>query len=112
MPLDPDTEIQYRKGGKIMKKMPRKFQSGGQTEAPKTGMELERENVRKDRATQQGLDNYNAERPTMLGPRVPKPTPPKPSEKSPVAKKKGGAVKKYARGGGIEVKGKTKGKIV
>jgi hypothetical protein len=33
MPFDPDTEIQYRKGGKIMKKTPRKFQAGG-TAAP------------------------------------------------------------------------------
>jgi len=29
MPFDPDTEIQYRKGGKIMKKTPRKFSAGG-----------------------------------------------------------------------------------
>ena len=34
MPLDPDTEIQYRRGGKIMKKTPRKFQAGGVTPAP------------------------------------------------------------------------------
>ena len=51
MPLDPDTEIQYRRGGKIMKKTPKK-----PAKAPK--------------------------------------------------------VAKYARGGGIELKGKTKGKIV
>jgi hypothetical protein len=37
MPLDPDTEIQYRRGGKIMKKTPRKFQAGGAaTPAPAT----------------------------------------------------------------------------
>lgn len=37
MPLDPDTEIQYRRGGKIMKKSPRKFQAGGAaTPAPAT----------------------------------------------------------------------------
>jgi len=51
MPLDPDTEIQYRKGGKVMKK------------------------------------------PTKKPAKAPK-------------------VAKYARGGGIEVKGKTKGRIV
>jgi hypothetical protein len=34
MPFDPDTEIQYRKGGKIMKKTPRKFQAGGTTTTP------------------------------------------------------------------------------
>lgn len=36
MPLDPDTDMQYRKGGKIMKKMPRKFSAGGATPAPAT----------------------------------------------------------------------------
>jgi hypothetical protein len=50
MPLDPDTEIQYRKGGKVKKTLKKP------AKAPK--------------------------------------------------------VVKYARGGGIEVKGKTKGKIV
>jgi hypothetical protein len=30
----------------------------------------------------------------------------------PVAKKRGGAIKKYARGGGIESRGKTRGKFV
>jgi hypothetical protein len=34
MPFDPDTEIQYRKGGKIMKKTPRKFSAGGAAPAP------------------------------------------------------------------------------
>lgn len=34
----------------------------------------------------------------------------KPAE--PVKKKCGGSVKKYARGGGIEVRGKTKGRMV
>jgi hypothetical protein len=32
MPFDPDTEIQYRKGGKIMKKKTKKFYGGGITE--------------------------------------------------------------------------------
>jgi len=68
MMLDPDTDIQFRKGGKIMKKTPRKFSAGGNTEVPKTGIELELENVRKDRFTQKGIGNYNAARPTMLGP--------------------------------------------
>jgi len=36
MPFDPDTEIQYRKGGKIMKKTPRKFQAGGATASAPT----------------------------------------------------------------------------
>jgi len=36
MPFDPDTEIQYRKGGKIMKKTPRKFQAGGTTASAPT----------------------------------------------------------------------------
>lgn len=102
MKLDPDTDIQFRKGGKIMKKMPRKFQAGGQTEAPKTGIELELENVRKDRFTQKGLGNYNAERPTMLGPRIPKPTPPKPFDTKKEEEKKyakGGRIRKFSEGG-------------
>ena len=33
-------------------------------------------------------------------------------DKKQMAMKKGGDVKKYARGGGIEIRGKTKGKMV
>lgn len=37
---------------------------------------------------------------------------PKPDQMGSLGMKKGGKVKKYAKGGGIEVKGKTKGKMV
>jgi hypothetical protein len=104
MPFDPDTEIQYRKGGKIMKKTPRKFSAGGGTEAPKTGMDLELENARKDRFNQQGLENYE-NKGRKLGPRVstPSPTPslPKPGEKPEVKKAKGGKIAKFVGGGDV-----------
>ena len=35
-----------------------------------------------------------------------------PTTATTMGKKKGGCVKKYARGGGIEIRGKTKGKMV
>lgn len=87
MPLDPDTEIQYRKGGKIMKKMPRKFSAGG---VPPADVDAAKQDARVKRER----EAYEKARPTMLGPR---PTE-KPSEKPPVAKKKGGKVKKFEGG--------------
>jgi len=106
MPFDPDTEIQYRKGGKIMKKTPRKFSAGGAAPAPSPDRvpPADVEAAKQDEKLRRAREAYEKARPTMLGPRPP--------EKPPVAKKKGGAVKKYARGGGIEVKGKTKGRMV
>jgi hypothetical protein len=104
MMLDPDTDIQFRKGGKIMKKTPRKFQAGGETEAPKTGMELELDNMRKDRRNQRGFQNYEAGRSTMLGPKVPAPTPPKPFGKKAEEEKKlakGGKIRKFNEGGDV-----------
>jgi hypothetical protein len=101
----PDTETQYRQGGKVnkmqklsvAKKMPRKFQAGGMT-TPLTGMDLEVENARRDARVEKEKKAYEAQRPNSLGPR--------PAEK-PKAKKfaKGG----MARGYGIsKVTNKTK----
>jgi hypothetical protein len=88
MPLDPDTEIQYRRGGKIMKKTPRKFQAGGAaTPAPSPDrvppaeaakMKAEKEQQRREAATQK----KGAEKPDLSKPF-----------------KKGGAVRKFADGG-------------
>ena len=39
MQFDPDTEIQYRRGGKIMKKTPKKFYGGGITEGPNANID-------------------------------------------------------------------------
>jgi hypothetical protein len=96
MPLDPDTEIQYRRGGKIMKKMPRKFQAGGATPAPSPDrvppaeaakMKAEKEQQRREAATQK----KGAERPN-LGKLF----------------KKGGAVRKFNEGGDVDWVPQTK----
>jgi hypothetical protein len=96
----PDTETQYRQGGKVnkmqklsvAKKMPRKFQAGGKATAPAlTGMDLERENARRDARVKKEKDAYEAQRPNSLGPR--------PAEKPEVKKAKGGSIRKFADGG-------------
>lgn len=104
MPLDPDTEIQYRRGGKIMKKSPRKFQAGGATPAPSPDrvppaeaakMKAEKEQQRREAATQK----KGAEKPDLgkLG-----------FKKGGKVRKfvDGGKIAKYAKGGGVEAKGK------
>jgi hypothetical protein len=96
MPLDPDTEIQYRRGGKIMKKTPRKFQAGGATPAPSPDrvppaeaakMKAEKDQQRREAATQK----KGAERPN-LGKLF----------------KKGGAVRKFNEGGDVDWVPQTK----
>ena len=97
MPFDPDTEIQYRKGGKIMKKTPRKFQTGGTTAsapapkpAPKGGpKELQDEAKRlkeeaRDKKQQEAAENFYEDK-QRLGNKM----------------KKGGKVRKFAEGGGV-----------
>jgi hypothetical protein len=87
---NPDTEIQYRKGGKIMKKTPRKFQAGGATPAPTPStdrvppaeaakMKAEKEQQRREAATQK----KGAEKPDL----------------GKLGFKKGGKVKKFSDGG-------------
>jgi hypothetical protein len=56
-----------------------------------------------------GMDNENTAKGIEL--KAGKPSSKKPYELKPEAKKKGGKVKCMARGGGIEVRGKTRGKI-
>ena len=98
----PDTETQYRHGGKVnkmqkfsvAKKMPRKFQAGGKATAPAlTGMDLERENARRDARVKKEKDAYEAQRPNSLGPR--------PAEKPEVKKAKGGSIRKFYEGGDV-----------
>jgi hypothetical protein len=97
MQLDPDNETEYRRGGKIMKKTPRKFSAGGTpapSEKPLSGMELEVQNAKRDAQAKKEKEAYEAQRPTSLGPR--------PSEKPVVKKAKGGKIKKYELGGDVE----------
>jgi hypothetical protein len=96
MLFDPDTEIQYRKGGKIMKKTPRKFQAGGTAPAPapkpapKGGpKELQDEAARlrqeaRDKKQQEAAEKFYEDK-QRLGNKM----------------KKGGKVKKFAEGGGV-----------
>lgn len=100
--IQPDTETQYRRGGKVnkmnkfsvAKKMPRKFQAGGKATAPAlTGMDLERENARRDARVKKEKDAYEAQRPNSLGPR--------PAEKPEVKKAKGGSIRKFYEGGDV-----------
>jgi hypothetical protein len=117
MPFDPDTEIQYRKGGKIMKKIPRKFQTGGTTTSaptpapkpapkrittpsdqpdPETAAKM-RQQLADEKADRDNATGYkNATAPDRL--------------KKPF--KAGGKISKFVAGGGIESKGKTAGEIV
>ncbi len=90
MPFDPDTEIQYRKGGKIMKKTPRKFQAGGTTTptpkpAPKGGPKELQDEAEKLR--QEARDKKQQE----AGQRRPN-----------LGLKKGGKVKKFSEGGDVD----------
>jgi hypothetical protein len=90
MPFDPDTEIQYRKGGKIMKKTPRKFQAGGTTTpapkpAPKGGPKELQDEAEKLR--QEARDKKQQE----AGQRRPN-----------LGLKKGGKVKKFGEGGDVD----------
>ena len=91
MPFDPDTEIQYRKGGKIMKKTPRKFSAGGAAPAPtpkpapKGGpKELQDE---AEKLKQEARDKKQQE----AGQRRPN-----------LGLKKGGKVKKFSEGGDVD----------
>lgn len=97
MPLDPDTEIQYRRGGKIMKKTPRKFQAGGATPppatkpAPKGGpkeLQDEAEKVRQEKLDE-AQRKAGQRRPDLSKPF-----------------KKGGAVRKFADGGETQAEDK------
>jgi hypothetical protein len=97
MQTDPDNETEYRRGGKIMKKSPRKFSAGGTpapSEKPLSGMELEVQNAKRDAQAKKEKEAYEAQRPTSLGPRPP--------EKPVVKKAKGGKIKKYELGGDVE----------
>jgi hypothetical protein len=101
MQLDPDNETEYRRGGKIMKKIPRKFSAGGvpSTTAPTTKppektrpdrvppaeaakMKAELEQKRLDDAQQK----KGAERPNL----------------GKIGFKKGGKVRKYEGGGAVD----------
>jgi hypothetical protein len=90
MPFDPDTEIQYRKGGKIMKKTPRKFSAGGAAPAPtpkpapKGGPKELQDEAEKLR--QEKLDEAQRK----AGQRRPN-----------LGLKKGGKVKKFGEGGDV-----------
>jgi hypothetical protein len=91
MPFDPDTEIQYRKGGKIMKKTPRKFAAGGAAPAPTTKpapkggpKELQDE---AEKMRQEARDKKQQE----AGQRRPN-----------LGLKKGGKVKKFSEGGDVD----------
>jgi hypothetical protein len=78
----------------VAKKMPRKFQAGGKATAPAlTGMDLERENARRDARVKKEKDAYEAQRPNSLGPR--------PAEKPEVKKAKGGSIRKFYEGGDV-----------
>jgi hypothetical protein len=98
MPFDPDTEIQYRKGGKIMKKTPRKFSAGGTAPAPapkpapKGGPKELQDEAEKMR--QEARDKKQQE----AGQRRP--------NLGQVGLKKGGKVKKYADGGETQAEDK------
>ena len=91
MPFDPDTEIQYRRGGKIMKKTPRKFSAGGAAPAPTTKpapkggpKELQDE---AEKLRQEARDKKQQE----AGQRRPN-----------LGLKKGGKVKKFSEGGDVD----------
>lgn len=149
MPLDPDTEIQYRKGGKVKQK-PKKFASGGfmnwvlgkKEEPKKAEPKEEPKEPPKEKEKFQGIlkqgDTLSNPFKKMIE-NAGNPPPEKKAKGGPVKeskamigkelsfmKKKGapksmikheaaemGAMKpkKYARGGGIEIKGKTRGKM-
>jgi len=96
MPFDPDTEIQYRKGGKIMKKTPRKFSAGGTAPAPAPSpdrvppdtaakMKAEKDQQKREKEQQEA-----GQRRPNLGQRF----------------KAGGKVKKYADGGETQAEDK------
>jgi hypothetical protein len=98
MPFDPDTEIQYRKGGKIMKKTPRKFSAGGTAPAPapkpapKGGpKELQDEAEKMRQKEREEKERAAGQRRPNLGQ---------------VGLKKGGKVKKYADGGETQAEDK------
>jgi hypothetical protein len=90
MPFDPDTEIQYRKGGKIMKKTPRKFNTGGMAPAPtpkpapKGGPKELQEEARRLK------EEARAKQEQEAGQRRPN-----------LGLKKGGKVKKFGEGGDV-----------
>ena len=97
MPLDPDTEIQYRRGGKIMKKSPRKFQAGGAaTPAPSP------DRVPPAEAAKMKAEKAQREREAA--------TQKKGAEKPNLGKlfKKGGAVRKFNEGGDVDWVPQTK----
>jgi hypothetical protein len=150
MPLDPDTEIQYRKGGKVKKK-PKKFFGGGITEGENANIDADTR-ARAIAAVKERMESGNTSSPAPAPAPTRKTAKPvrsrvaqafaegdtndlkvrdKPRKvgmlealdtklraalapkepKSADVYKKGGKVAKYARGGGIERKGKTRGKM-
>lgn len=107
--VQPDIETEYRRGGKVnkmqkfsvAKKMPRKFQAGGKATAPQPSpkggpkeLQGEAEKMRKEKLDE--AQRKAGERRPNLGK---------------LGFKKGGSVRKFAKGGGVEVKGKTRGKM-
>jgi len=102
MQTDPDNETEYRRGGKIMKKSPRKFSAGGTpapSEKPLSGMELEVQNAKRDAQAKKEKEAYEAQRPTSLGPRPP--------EKPVVKKARGGKIRKFSEGAYLDVAPET-----
>ena len=83
---------------------------GGEMKESKTMMKKEVAFMKKKGAPKSMIKHEKAEAGMEAG--GVKKQMPKPDQMGSLGMKKGGKVKKYAKGGGIEVKGKTKGKMV
>lgn len=102
----------YPKAGLGKVRMPKRFAQGGRTKHPSANEDM----PPPKRSPQEEKEYMEAVR---NAPRVPRRPMTKEELKArgfdmdaPVSRKSGGSIKKYAKGGGIESKGKTRGRMI